>query len=183
MVTIPGTAGKDTIQATGDEGHVDGGDGDDRSLGGDGRDVLRGGAGSDPWLGNESDDRLEGGNGYDEVGAGTILDGGPGSDTMRGAGRLIGRDGDDLSARFSRCRILLGAGLDRIDLRPIDPIPSRDGDQRSRVIGNQAPDRATEVGLVTIGRDLALLAGAGPNQRVVPLKTLVGAFDAGAVRR
>jgi Ca2+-binding RTX toxin-like protein len=78
-------AGGDTFTATGNLAaliilDVDGGDGDDILLGGNGADVLSGGAGDDFLDGNQGADTLAGGDGFD----GFQWDPGDGSDTVNG---------------------------------------------------------------------------------------------------
>jgi hypothetical protein len=84
---ILGTAGDDTIDASGGRDCIVGGDGADAIngqggadviLGGAGADDLRGGGGNDFIFGNDGDDTLRGNNGTD------VCDGGPGTDSAPG---------------------------------------------------------------------------------------------------
>jgi Ca2+-binding RTX toxin-like protein len=78
-------AGADTFTATGNLAalitfDIDGGEGDDTLLGGNGADVLSGGPGDDFLDGNQGADTLTGGDGFD----GFQWDPGDGSDTVNG---------------------------------------------------------------------------------------------------
>jgi Ca2+-binding RTX toxin-like protein len=85
-VTVPGTAGNDSIQGnTGDDNLsgqggndvLEGLNGNDLLNGSDGNDTLRGGNDVDSLIGGSGDDRLVSGNGSD-----ALLDGGDGYDTL-----------------------------------------------------------------------------------------------------
>lgn len=100
-VTIPGTAGPDTLVGTpgadviagfGGNDVISGAAGNDVICGGAGQDVARGNGGNDKVKAGGADDKLRGGSGNDELNGGSGNDrmrGGSGKDTCRG-GR--GRD-------------------------------------------------------------------------------------------
>jgi len=97
-IKIDGLEGNDTICIRQHHGkiniasEIDGGDGDDRIVAGNGNDLISGGAGDDKIFGGRGDDTLLGGDGNDK------LRGGGGSDVLNGA---RGRD-----------RLRGGAGID-----------------------------------------------------------------------
>lgn len=96
---IYGGDGRDVVHAGGGNDYVEGNeggdvlygeDGRDRLLGNDGNDELYGGAGDDALLGGAGSDIVKGGDGDDfaavlhtcQLGAGEVLDGGPGVDVL-----------------------------------------------------------------------------------------------------
>ena len=153
---LEGRAGKDTLR---------GGDGNDTLAGGTGNDLLQGGFGNDRLDGGEGDDTLEGGDGDDELrdshgnnilrggagkdylyddatwqaGAGSLLDGGAGDDSIHIAGsavrRVLGGTGNDL--------IYVTAGVDPAGA-PLLEIDAGDGND-SLWFSNQKAPRAISV--------------------------------------
>jgi len=100
FANITGTSGADFLKGGASRyesgsiirNEINGGDGDDRLVGGDALNILRGGAGDDFLHGNGGNDRLWGGDGND------LLIGGSADDNLRGdAGNdiLSGKWGDD----------------------------------------------------------------------------------------
>ncbi len=107
---ILGGLGNDLLNGQAGADTLDGGDGDDNLNGGAGSDVVDGGPGNDPHVrGGGGSDTIRGGTGNDtldeltfsaieqrvagdELDAGDVLDGGPGTDTIDGA------SGDDVVA-------------------------------------------------------------------------------------
>lgn len=99
----------------------DGGPGDDRIDGGEGRDWLTGGGGDDDLRGYGENDRLAGNAGDDRLagmGGRDNLNGGPGDDTIYGGSGndlLDGESGDDkLYAGSGNDRLYAGSGDDRL---------------------------------------------------------------------
>ena len=80
---------------------MNGNEGDDRLVGGDGKDILLGGEGNDQLVGGNQDDQLSGGDGDDVLiggGAKDRLNGDAGNDILSGgfgADRLFGGSGND----------------------------------------------------------------------------------------
>ena len=100
-LTVPPTAGNDTIFGVGGNDELEGAGGNDQIFGGAGNDTLRGGDGRDTLHGEAGMDTLEGDAGNDDLRGGDgddILDGGVDGDTLRGdAGNdtLLGGFGAD----------------------------------------------------------------------------------------
>ena len=120
---IRGTADDDSFTATNFADDADGRGGDDSIRGADGADTLSGGTGDDRLSGGAGDDRLAGEAGADDLAGG------------RGADAFVFRSvkdtprGDrDLVADFHE-------GRDLIDLRAIDAVEGRPGNQRFAFIG------------------------------------------------
>ncbi|MCB1885141.1 MAG: tandem-95 repeat protein, partial [Geminicoccaceae bacterium] len=105
--TVEGT-GRDEILIGGDGGDtLVGAGGDDRLSGNGGDDVLNGGAGDDRLLGGGGDDTLQGGGGFDD------LFGGDGNDVLSGGGgddALFGQGGDDVLDGGAGDDLLTGGG-------------------------------------------------------------------------
>lgn len=112
-VTADGGTGNDSITIIGEaSGHLYGGDGQDKLMGGLYADILDGGAGNDVLAGNGNDDQLYGGQGSD------FLVGGDDNDELyggHGVDVLSGDAGNDyLFGGFDADTLDGGAGLDRM---------------------------------------------------------------------
>ncbi|WP_306395562.1 DUF4214 domain-containing protein [Telluria beijingensis] len=163
--TIDGLGGNDHLEGRAGNDLLRGGAGNDTLLGGTGNDLLQGGAGNDRLEGGEGDDTLEGGDGDDELrdshgnnvlrggagrdylyddgawqgGAGSLLDGGAGDDSIHVAGsavrRVLGGTGDD--------QIHVTAGSDPAGA-PLLDIDAGDGND-NLYFSNQKAPRAISV--------------------------------------
>ncbi len=151
--TLDGRAGNDTLQGLNGDDLLFGGLGDDVLYGGLGTDVLFGGPGNDWFDGPGSGDQTFGGEGDDHFsgsfgtdGAGTVLDGGSGIDTLDlyfgwydpprffsipdpggwstlpDGTRLIGIESLDIFVDNDDCTLMGGAFDDTFQVRGDDPV-------------------------------------------------------------
>ena len=88
----------DTITGGDDSDDLRGGPGHDVIVGGTGDDIVEGGTGNDILVGGDGVDILDGGNGNDRIfsGAGDLVNGRAGNDTITGGGDIDGGEGDDV---------------------------------------------------------------------------------------
>ena len=145
--SLYGNEGNDILEGGDAEDHLDGGRGNDLLSGAMGHDTLYGGAGpgNDLLMGKEGTDLLFGQAGDD------TLDGGASDDLLLGGlgcDRLTGGAGQDRFVFRNRTESAVGAdrdvitdfraGIDIIDLKPIDANLNRPGNNRFEFIGSDA---------------------------------------------
>ncbi len=144
--TLEGGDGKDLLYGDSGDDRLEGGAGDDRLEGGDGRDYLTDNVGSDYLSGGAGDDVLSSNWGYQDLAAGTTLDGGSGNDTITAGGTVrtvLGGAGNDVVTVDARAGTIntgtmdvdLGDGNDSLRFEP------QYGDARAlRVSGGAGSD-------------------------------------------
>jgi hypothetical protein len=165
-VRLVGGEGADTLSATGNLAAItslvlDGGEGADTLLGGNGVDLLLGGAGADTLDGNQASDSVFGGAGDDVF----TWDPGDGSDTLEGgldADRLAFNGANigelfDVSANGGRVRFTRNIATIVMDLDDIERLDVRAlGGADTATVNDLS---GTDLGLVVV--DLAAFGGAG----------------------
>lgn len=135
--SIHGAAGDDSLHGLGGDDLLFGDGGNDLAYGGDGADTLRGGIGNDRLYGGDGDDVIRGDAGVDRLygDAGEdILLGGAGRDVLNGGADAdffrFARVSDSPAGSTIRDYIVgFEAGLDVIDLSPIDANENTTGNQ------------------------------------------------------
>ena len=143
----------DTIPTT-----IDGGNGQDRLVGGAGAGTLNGGNGNDALFGGNGNETLLGGNGNDSLaggsGAGT-LDGGNGDDTLAGGSgdeKLLGGNGDDsIDGNRGNDVALMGNGNDTFTWDPGDGSDTIEGQNGNDTLLFNGANIAEQVELTANG--------------------------------